>query len=94
MHYRRATQVELRLRDIPYRVRKRITIEFRGRPIETRETRLLVVDNRVLLAPVAVREITPKLKGRFSQYLGLLDLKLGLVANFHAPSLQVETVRI
>jgi GxxExxY protein len=94
MHYRRATQIELRKRGIPYRVQKEIAIRFRQQPIETRETRLIVVDGRVLLAPIAVRAITPGLEGRFRQYLKLLGLKLGVVANFHAPSLVIETVRI
>ena len=94
MHYRRATQIELRGHDIPYEVKREITIQFRGRPIETRETRLLIVDKQVLLAPIAVREIRPRLKGRFRQYLRLLGLNLGLIANFHAPSLEIETVRI
>ena len=94
MHYRRATQIELRQRGTLYEVKKEITIRFRGRPIETRETRLLIVDDKVLLAPIAVREITPRLKGRFRQYLEILGLKLGLIANFHAPSLKIETVRI
>jgi GxxExxY protein len=94
MHYRRATQIELRGHDIPYEVKREITIQFRGRPIETRETRLLIVDKQVLLAPIAVREITPRVKGRFRQYLRLLGFNLGLIANFHAPSLEIETVRI
>ena len=94
MHYRRATQMELRWHDIPYEVKKEITIRFRGQPIEKRETRLLIVDDKVLLAPIAVREITPTLKGRFRQYLRLLGLKLGIIANFHSPSLEIETVRI
>ncbi len=94
MHYRRATQIELRWRGTPYEVKKEITVRFRGQPIETRETRLVVVDGKVLLAPIAVREITPRLKGRFRQYLRLLGLRLGLLANFHTPSLEIETVRI
>lgn len=94
MHYRRATQIELRQRDIPYKVEKEITIQFRGKPIETRETRLMIVDNKVLLTPIAVREITPALKGRCRQYLKLFGLRLGIVANFHAPSLEIEMVRV
>jgi GxxExxY protein len=94
MHYRRATQMELRWHDVPYEVKKEITIQFRGQPIEKRETRLLIVDDKVLLAPIAVRQITPTLRGRLRQYLRLLGLKLGLIANFHAPSLEIETVRI
>lgn len=94
MHYRRATQIELRRRDIPYQVKKEITIHFRGQPIETRETRLLIVDNRVLVAPIAVRQITRKIRGRLRQYLQLLELELGLIVNFHAESLEIETVRV
>jgi GxxExxY protein len=94
MHYRRATQIELHLHNIPYKLRKEIAIQFRDQPIETRKTRLIVVDDRVLLAPIAVHEIVPVHKARLRQYLKLLGLKLGLVANFHASSLEIETVRI
>jgi GxxExxY protein len=91
MHYRRATQLELRQRDIPYEVKKDLDIQFHGQTIEKRETRLLVVDRRVLLAPIAVGVISPPLRSRFRQYLKILDLPLGLIANFHAPSLEIET---
>lgn len=94
MHYRRATLIELRQRGIPYQVKKEVTIQFRGRPIEKRETRLIIVDDKVLLAPIAVQEITSKLKGRLRQYLRLLGIQLGLIANFHTLSLKIETVRI
>lgn len=94
MHYRRAVQIELRLRGIAYEVKKEITILFRERPIEKRETRLIIVDDKLVLAPVAVREITPALKGRFHQYVRLSGLRLGLIANFHAPRLEIATVRV
>jgi GxxExxY protein len=94
MHYRRATQIELRQRRVPYEVKKEIEILFHGRPVETRETRLLVLDEKVLLTPVAVREITARLKARLRQYLALLGFRLGIVANFHAPSLEMEMVRV
>ena len=92
MHYRRAAQIELRSHAIPYEVKKAITISFRGQPIETRETRLLIVDERVLLAPIAVTTITPMLKARFHQYLQSLGLKIGLIANFHGASLDIVTI--
>ena len=94
MHYRRAGQIALRQRDIPYEVKKNLKILFRGQPVETRETRLLIVDEKVLVTLIAVREITPQLKKRLHYYLTLLDLKLGLIANFHSSNLQVETVKL
>ncbi|MBS1253427.1 MAG: hypothetical protein MAG451_02476 [Anaerolineales bacterium] len=94
MHYRRAIQIELRRHDIPYTVKKEITLRYRQQPIEARETRLIIVDKRVLLIPIAVRAITALLRQRLRQYLKLLDLKLGLIVNFHTPSLEIETVRV
>ncbi len=77
MHYRRATQIELRRHDIPYEVKKEMTIRFRGRPIETRETRLLIVDKQVLLAPIAVREIPPQAQRSFSSVSQALGPRSG-----------------
>jgi GxxExxY protein len=94
MHYRPATQIELRLRDIPYEVKQEIVIQFRQQPIETYKTQLTIVDHKVLLACIAVREVTETLKGRFRRYFKLLKLELGLIANFHATRLEIETIRI
>jgi len=94
MHYRRASQIELRLRTLPFRVQKEITIVYCDSPIETRKVYLLVVDNKLLLSPIAVQAITPQMKGRFRQYLKLLELELGIIANFHGLQLQMETVRV
>ena len=94
MHYRRAVQIELRRCDLACDTKKEVQIAYRGQPIETRETRLLVVADAVMLAPVAVRSITPKHKQRFRQYLELFNLELGLIANFHSTSLEIETIRI
>lgn len=94
MHYRRACQVELRLRDLPFEKLNEITIQYRGQPIERRDARMIVVDRKVLLVPVAVRQITADMRLRLRHYLSVLKLRLGLMANFHAPSLEIETVRV
>jgi len=94
MHYRRATQIELRQHDIPFEAKKEITVCFRQQPIETRPTHLLIVDKAVLLTPIAVTAITPLMKARFRQNLQFLGLKLGQIANFHAPSLEIATIKV
>lgn len=94
MHYRRACQVELRLRDVPFEKLTEITIQYRGQPIERRDVRVIVVDRKVLLMPVTVRQITTDMRLKVRHYLSVLNLRLGLIANFHAPSLEIETVRI
>jgi GxxExxY protein len=92
--YRRAVQIELRLCDIGYEFKRHIPIYFRGQLIESRECRLLTVENKVLLAAIAVREITDLYRNRFKRYLGLLGLNIGLMANFHSTSLEIETLRV
>lgn len=94
MHYRRACQVELRMRDIPFEKLTEITIQYRGQPIEQRDVRVIVVDRKVLLMPVTVRQITTDMRLKIRHYLSVLKLRLGLIANFHAPSLEIETVRV
>jgi len=94
MHYRRAAQLELPRHEISYRKHNQITISYRGQPIETRESRLLIVNGLVALACVAVSVITPAMRLQMRQYLNLLDLPLGLIANFHGRQLEIQTVRV
>ncbi|MBX3000715.1 MAG: GxxExxY protein [Caldilineaceae bacterium] len=94
MHYRRAVQIELRAHGISYRPQKKITISYQGQPIETRDTYLLLVEGKVLLACVAVSAITAQMQLRMRQYLKLLGLKLGTIVNFHPQLLDIEWVRL
>ena len=91
--YRQAVQIELRLCGIGYEFKRRIPIYFRGRLIESRECRLLTIEDKVLLTAIAVREITDLYRNRFKKYLRLLGLNIGLMANFHSTSLEIETLR-
>jgi GxxExxY protein len=94
MHYRRAVQIELHAQQISYPLHTKISITYQGRPIETRETRLLVVERKLLLTCVAVSTITDTMRLRMRQYLKLLGLQIGLIANFHAEHLEIITVRL
>jgi len=94
MHYRRAMRLELRGLDIPHETRKEISLRYHGQELETSPAHFLIVEDKVLVLPVAVRNISTEIRGRAAQYLKLLGLRIGLVANFHAPELQIQTVRV
>jgi GxxExxY protein len=94
MHYRRALRIELRGLDIPHEARKEISLRYHGQELETAPAHFLIVEDKVLVLPVAVRNISTEIRGRAAQYLRLLGLRIGLVANFHAPELQIRTVRV
>lgn len=93
VHYRRACQVELRLREVPFEVRRDMMIRFRGHPIERHWVRFLEVNDGVLLAPIAVRQVSASLRSRYQQYLHNLGLEVGVIANFHSPELKIEILR-
>jgi GxxExxY protein len=93
MHYRRAAQVELRQRGIPFDLKKEFEIRYHDQVIETRNTRLLIIDHKVLLIVLAVQQITPTLRDRMEKYLPMLGLELGIIANFHSPGVEIVTAR-
>ncbi len=92
--YRRASETELQLCRIPVQRKQEIAISFRGRVLETVPCRLLIVDDKVAVAAVAFREITEVHRQRLRCYLKLLNLRLGLLANFYPASLQITLVRV
>ena len=92
MHYRRACQVELRLRQVPFEKINEVVVQFRGQPIERCEVPLLIVGGRLLVVPLAVLTVTPWIVERYRQFLKLLDISEGLIVNFY--SKELEAVRV
>ncbi|MEI2688672.1 MAG: GxxExxY protein [Anaerolineae bacterium] len=87
MHYRRACQIEMRLRQMPYEKINELVVQFRGQPIESCRAPVLVVDTRLMVAPLAVLQITSGIEDRYRAYLRSLGLKQGLIVNFRTVAL-------
>lgn len=92
MHYRRACQVEMRLRRMTYEKINEIMLHFDGEPIERRKLPMLVVASRLLVVPLAVLQITPKVESRYRACLNILGLKRGLIVNFRPATPEVVVV--
>jgi GxxExxY protein len=88
MHYRRACQVEMRLRRMPFEKINEVVVQFHGQPIESRRAPLLVFDDRLMVVPLAVLRITPDIEDRNRHYLKYLGLKQGLIANFRTNAME------
>lgn len=93
MHYRRATRIEMGLRHLPFIRHKETTIRFCDHAIETKPIQLLVIDEKVLLTVVTVRQIARKHEAQLRHFMTQFDLPLGLIANFCKPSLEIVTLR-
>jgi GxxExxY protein len=94
MHYRRACQVEMRLRHAPYEKINEIPIHYRGQPIDRRKLPMLVVENRLLVAPLAVLQATPKVESRYRACLEILGLRQGLIVNFRPETPEVVVLAV
>ncbi len=92
--YRRATQVELNEQNISFEFVREIPVFYEGEYLSTHKCRLLIVEDKVIVAAFAVREMSGAFDVRMRRYLSHFDKKLGLLANFHDERLDIRPVRI
>ena len=91
--YRRAAEVELNEQNLATSLVREIPVFYQGEYVTKQECRLLIVEDKVVIAAFAVRDMTPAFDVRMRRYLGHLGLKLGLLANFHGERLDIRPVR-
>ncbi len=92
--YRRATRIELSHIGITFDYLKEIPLRFDGHIIGKKETRLFWVEQKLLVATVALTEVTPAHISNLRWAMRELDCQLGLIANFYPTQLSVQFVRI
>jgi GxxExxY protein len=92
--YRRATQAELDAQHIPFEFVREIPVFYEGEYLSTQNCRLLIVEDKVIVAAFAVREMSLAFDVRMRRYLRHFDKKLGLLANFHGERLNIRPVRV
>ncbi len=92
--YRRATMVEFQRSGIGHAYIKQIPVYFEGECIGQQESRVIAVENKVLVGTVAQKEITNTDLAKFRSRMRNLDLRFGILANFHPTKLHLEYVQL
>jgi len=92
--YRRATQVELNEQGIQFEFVREIPVFYEGEYLGVQNCRLLIVEDKLLVAAFAVREMGAVFDTRMRHYLSHFGKKLGLLANFHGERIEIRPVRI
>ena len=92
--YRRATMIELRRSSLAYEYIKRLPVEYEGHVLGQQDTRLILVERRVLLATFALRETNAAMAEYLKAMMRRLGVCLGLLANFHDVKLEISAVRL
>ena len=91
--YRRAVMVDLREQSIGYEYIKETPIRYKGVHIGTQPTRLIHVENKILVATVAVGAIDEAMKAQLKARMNHYNARLALLANFSKTQLEFVMVR-
>ncbi|MCB8977661.1 MAG: GxxExxY protein [Ardenticatenaceae bacterium] len=91
--YRRATMVELREQSIGFNYIKESPIYYQGIELGKHETRLILVEDSILVAAFAVKDNDESLKARLRSQLRRHNKELGILANFYGSKLDISLVK-
>jgi len=91
--YRRATMAELEHQGLNYEYVKQVPVYYEGHCLGLQPARLICVEDKVLLATVALRQTDKATQAQLKARLKHLDLQLGLLANFNGTTLQIAVIR-
>ena len=89
--YEEALAVELSLQNVPFEKQKSLDVFYRQKKVKQFVCDFLVAE-AVLVELKAIRELTEAQKAQVLNYLRATNLKLGLLLNFGASSLQYKRV--
>ena len=89
--YEEAMTLEFRLQNIEFERQKPLDVFYKGTKVKQFVCDFLV-EGSVLVELKAIKELTPLETGQVLNYLKSTDLKLGLLLNFGASSLQYKRV--
>lgn len=89
--YQAALEHELTLRGIPFEAQKRLAVTYKGRQVGDYVADL-VVDGQIILELKAISGLTAAHEAQAHNYLAATGLRLAILLNFGAKSLEQERV--
>lgn len=89
--YQRALELELALRDIPFQAHKCLHVYYKDLLVGEYETDL-IVDEKIVLELKAVSAISSAHIAQARHYLAATGLRLAMVLNFGATSLEMKRI--
>jgi len=89
--YQAALEHELTLRGIPFEAQKRLAVVYKDQIIGEYIADL-VIDGKIILELKAVSKLTPAHEAQAHHYLAATGLRLAILLNFGAPSLEQKRI--
>lgn len=91
--YQKAVTSEFRYQDMPCEYIKAVPIFYDGHKLGTQKVHVLLVLDKVLLATIAVNEVTEAMRGQLKARLKCLNKQLAFLGNFNSTHLEIVAVR-
>jgi GxxExxY protein len=91
--YRRAVMIELRQQEVGFEYVKKMPVYFHNSFLGNQESRLILVENCVLVAAVAVQGVDEAMKSQLRGRMRRQNVTLGILANFNSSRLDISFVR-
>ncbi|MCP5098123.1 MAG: GxxExxY protein [Chloroflexi bacterium] len=91
--YRRATMIELQQQEIGFDYIKQMPVYYRNTFLGNQDTRLILIENCILLATVAVKKVDEAMKAQLRMRMRHLNIDLAILANFNSTKLDINFVK-
>lgn len=91
--YRRSARIELGERGLAVRLLKELPLRFDGITIGVKPVRLLLVEDKILVATVAMKGIESADAEKLRWAMSAVGVRLGIIANFYPSALDVRFQR-
>ncbi|PIU49236.1 MAG: GxxExxY protein [Desulfobacterales bacterium CG07_land_8_20_14_0_80_52_14] len=88
--YQAAMEMELGLRDIPFRSQPQIAVQYKGRQLEKVYQPDLICFGEIIVELKALARLSGTEEAQMINYLKATGMKVGLLINFGAPSLEYK----
>ena len=92
--YEECLATELELRGVRIERQRRVTIQYKGRPVAADLRIDLLIDEQVIVELKAIEKLLPVHSAQLLSYLRLTGRSLGLLINFNVPLLREGVRRV
>ena len=92
--YQQSLEIELGLREIPFRSKPELTVFYKDRQLDTRYKPDLLVYGGIVVELKATRQLTDVHFAVVRSYLRAVGREHGLILNFAKPTLEAKRVRL
>jgi len=86
--YQAAMEMELTLRDIPFRSQPQVAVEYKGRDLDKVYQPDLICFGEIIVELKALSNLSGTEEAQMINYLKATGMKVGLLINFGGPSLK------